>query len=201
MSLADLILPFVNDHALASVAPQRAELLASARGRVCEIGFGSGLNVAAYGADVSEILAVEPSDSMWLRGRARAASSGRRVERIKAFAESLPIDAASIDTVVSTFVLCSVRDVERAIAEAKRVLRPGGRLLVIEHVASETPWVATVQRAVRPAWRWALAGCEPTRDLGEALRRAGFRQTHVARSSVPTLPRLVRELVTATLEV
>jgi SAM-dependent methyltransferase len=197
MSIAERTLPWINDHALAVMAPERAALLRRARGTVVEIGFGSGLNVEAYGPDVREVIAVEPSDPMWSRGERRARARGLRVSRLNVFAESIPIAAQSVDVVVSTFVLCSVRDVDAAIAEARRILRPGGLLLAIEHVVSERRVVHAAQRVVRPLWQRLLAGCEPTRDLGAAIARAGWSDARVARATNAGLPFLVRELVVA----
>ena len=150
---------------------ERASLLADARGRVLEVGAGTGLNARHYPAGV-EVVYTEPDPEMALR-----------VPVIAAPAEELPFDDGSFDTVVSTLVLCAVSDPERAIAEIRRVLVPGGRLLFLEHVrADDGSALARWQDRLNPLWR-AVAGCNCNRRTIEKLERvfevdvrtAGFR--------------------------
>lgn len=170
----------------------RSELLAGAEGRVLEIGSGTGLNFAHYGASV-EVTAVEPSDFREApRARARKKEAKARVSVAHGKAEALPFDAGSFDCVVSTFVLCSVRSVEASLAEARRVLKPGGRLLLLEHVRSRDPGVARWQERLRPVWMTVFGGCDPTRQLGPALHAAGFDPDGVEAIDLP-LPRLARD--------
>ncbi len=154
-----------------SLAKFRPPVVGAASGRVLELGLGTGLNLPLYG-DV-ELVAVEPDPHMRKRAEARAAREGRRVDIVTAGAEALPFADASFDTVVATFVFCTIPDVERAAAEALRVLRPGGRLLFAEHVLSPASAVASVQRTLDPAWGWFSGGCHITRDPVDLLRRAG----------------------------
>lgn len=136
---------------------ERARLLAGARGRVLEIGAGTGLNARHYPPGV-EVVYTEPDAAM-----------ERRVPLVQAPAEDLPFDAASFDTVVSTLVLCSVSDLERAIAEIRRVLAPHGTLLFLEHVrAADGSRLARWQDRLNPVWH-AVAGCDCNRRTLEAL--------------------------------
>ncbi len=192
-SLGDWILPPVNDWFLgARVDPLRHALVSEARGRVLEIGAGSGLNFAHYDAS-AEVIAIEPAAAMRTRAMQRLRSRGvsARIDVIDANAEGLPIDAASIDTVVFTFVLCSVRNVAAALAETRRVLKPGGRLLVLEHSRDPDARVARWQERVQPVWGALLAGCQLVRDVPNELQRAGFDVEGV-RDEVLPLPRIVR---------
>lgn len=168
--------PFMRGAERACLAGWRAELLADAAGEVLEIGAGTGANLAHYPAAVSRLVLAEPDASM----RARltdlvARTGGRRVEVTGSAAEALPFEAGSFDTVVSTLVLCSVADPDATLAEARRVLRPGGRLLFLEHIAAEgRPDRLAWQRRLEPAWLRVCGNCHLTRRTGEAIRRAGF---------------------------
>lgn len=143
----------------------RRSLLRQARGRVIELGVGTGLNLSLYpkGA-VQGVWAVEPDPWMLARARGRARRSPVPVELVQAEGEALPFPAASFDTAVVTLVLCSVADPWRAVHELFRVLRPGGTLLVFEHVRSRSPAYRRLQEAVAPAWRRVAAGCRLDQD-------------------------------------
>lgn len=192
MTYLDRIFPLVNDLALRKVTPYRRRLLAEAHGTVVELGGGSGLNFAHYDLRrVERVICVEPDDAMWARGQERAERAGLPIERIKAFGEDLPLDEASVDTAVSTFVLCSVRDPAAVLSELYRVVRPGGRLLVMEHVRHEKPWLATCQQAVTPVWKRCLGGCHPGRPLQEALGESHWEGEQVEFVDLPGLPGIV----------
>lgn len=171
------------DVAMRGLARHRPEVVGAATGRVLEIGVGTGLNLPLYG-DV-ELVGVEPDPHMLRRARARAATLGRPVELLPASAEALPFPDASFDTVVATFVFCTIPDVRRAAAEALRVLRPGGTLVFAEHVASTYPSVAAIQRGLDPAWQVFAGGCHLTRDPVTILREAGAAEV----SATPRGPR------------
>ena len=146
----------------------RRELLARGRGRVLEIGAGTGPNLAHYGKDARVVLS-EPDWAML-----------RRVPRdgtlaVLACAERLAFAAGSFDTIVSTLVLCTVTDQAQALAEIRRVLRPGGRLLLLEHVRSGDLPTARLQACLTPAWKKLARGCHLDRDTAAALTDAGFR--------------------------
>jgi len=151
---------------------RRARLLATARGRVLEIGGGTGANLSYYD-DVNHVPVVEPDPFMRKRLLPKSRAARVPVEVSAAGAEALPFPDGSFDTVVSTLVLCTVPDQGSALAEIRRVLRPDGRLLFIEHVrASGT--MAGWQDRIDPLWRRLLAGCRPNRDTVAAIKRMGF---------------------------
>jgi ubiquinone/menaquinone biosynthesis C-methylase UbiE len=172
-------------------ADAKRELLANARGRVLEIGVGTGLSFPHYPADV-ELVGVEPSTPMLRRAQQRAAQLGRDVTLVEGPAETLPFEDGSFDTVVSLAVLCSVRDPDRVLAEMRRVLRPGGRFLFIEHVRADDPALARRQDRYERPWGWFTCGCHPNRDTLAAIERAGFEVAALEREERPELPQLVR---------
>jgi len=177
----------------------RQELLADVSGDVLEIGAGTGANLEFYGADVRRLLLTEPDPHMsalLLRKLAARAGSSSTAEVQTASSEQLPFADASFDTVVGTLVLCSVADPARAIAEIHRVLRPGGRLLFIEHVAADdNPGRLRWQHRLEPLWKRIAGGCHLTRDTGAALRAAGFVIEGEQRSSMRKAPPVVRPTI------
>lgn len=152
---------------------QRRRLLEQARGEVLEIGGGTGANLDHYGP-VDSLTIAEPYEPMRRRLEARVRRAGRSIAVEAAPAERLPYGDASFDTVVSTLVLCTVSDVEAALAEVRRVLRPSGRLLFIEHVRGDGRR-GRLQDLATPAWRLLAGGCHPNRDTVSAMRRQGLR--------------------------
>jgi SAM-dependent methyltransferase len=172
--LARLYDPTVWVGELAGMRHRRAALVADAYGRVVEIGAGTGLNVAHYPADIAELNLTEPEPGMRRRLARRLERHGRVAQIIDAPAERLPLADASVDTVVSTLVLCTVGDPERALREIARVLRPEGQLLFIEHVRASSLPLAARQDRLREPWRHFAGGCicnSPTLDL---MRACGF---------------------------
>ena len=159
----------------AGMRKRRAALLAGARGRVLEIGAGTGLNLPHYPGNVEELVLTEPAGPMARRLERRVRALDRRVQVVPAAAEELPFADDSFDTAVSTLVLCTVQDPERAVAELIRVLRPGGILLAIEHGPSSSPRWAAVQRLLEPPWKAFACGCHVTRRIPEQLGAAGFQ--------------------------
>lgn len=152
-----------------SVQAERARLLAAARGAVLEIGIGTGLNVPHYPPAVTGITAAAPAVRLDPRAARRAAERGLAIELVNARAESLPFAARSFDTVVSTFVLCTVADPDAAISEMARVLRPDGRILFLEHVVRPRGPGRMVQRILDPIHRPLTCGCSLVRDTASAL--------------------------------
>lgn len=139
-----------------------------------EVGVGTGLNLAHYGAEVSEVVGIEPDPHMLARARARLSSASVPVELVQVGAESLPFEAGSFDTVVLTWVLCTIPDVEGALREIVRVLRPDGRVLWVEHTRSRYGVLAAGQAVLNPAWRCMAGGCNLTRDPVALMRAAGL---------------------------
>ena len=164
---------------------------AGAHGTVVEFGFASGLNLPHYPAAVRRVLAAEPDDHAWASAQASgrievfAAARGLdprdAVRRISQDAATLPLDDESVDAVVSTWTLCSIPEVGRALAEARRVLRPGGALHLAEHALAPSPRVAAFQRTVQPWWGRAAGGCHLDRDIPQLLAAAGFDTTRLTR--------------------
>src|ERR671910_861262 len=151
---------------------RRRRLLAGARGAVLEIGGGTGANLAHY-RDVDRVTIAEPDPFMRNKIGPKLEEARVPVEVSAAGAEALPYPDGSFDTVVSTLVLCTVPDQEAALDEVRRVLRPGGRLLFIEHVRA-TGSAARWQDRLEPLWRRLLGGCHPNRDTVAAIEEAGF---------------------------
>ena len=177
----------------------RAELLAEARGRTLELGAGTGLNLAHYGDAVTELILTEPDPHMARRLREKLAAEPLgigAVEVEEAAAEDLPAEDGSVDTVVSTLVLCTVESPERTIAEIARVLRPGGRLLYLEHViSSDSPRLASWQHRLERPWGWMAAGCHPNRDTAGLLERSGLASESLTHDELPKAPPLARPLI------
>jgi ubiquinone/menaquinone biosynthesis C-methylase UbiE len=152
----------------------REEIAGGARGHVLEVGAGTGANFPYYNDHAEEIVATEPDPYMLERARRRAEEVGRSIDLRQAPAEQLPFEDDSFDTVVSTLVMCSVREPLRALSEVRRVLRPSGQLRMYEHVRYDHAFGAFWQDLITPAWRWFGAGCHPNRNTASFVREAGF---------------------------
>ncbi len=153
----------------------RRPLCAGAQGVVLDIGFGSGPNLPFYPEAVTRVLAAEPSDLAWELAADRVAAFGRPVERVSLDAADLSSLADdSVDTAVTAWVLCTVPDLEGALAEARRVLRPGGELRFVEHSLAPDAGTARWQRRVQPLWGRVAGGCHVDRDLPRLVETAGF---------------------------
>ncbi len=178
----------------------RAELLGGARGRVVEIGAGTGVNLEHYGGEVQDLTLVEPDPHMGARLRERLADrdASPATRLVAAPAEALPFGDDSFDTAVATLVLCTVPDPEAALAELARVLRPGGRLLFIEHVRAEDPGLARWQDRLEKPWRFLGDGCHCNRDTVANLRASPLRLEDLERDRLPKAIAIVRPLVRGT---
>jgi ubiquinone/menaquinone biosynthesis C-methylase UbiE len=170
----------------------RQEIAGGARGRVLELGAGTGANFAYYEDGAEELFAIEPDPYMLERARRRAGESGRAIDLRQAPAEDIPFEDASFDTVVSTLVMCSVKDPLRALSEARRVLKPSGKLRLYDHVRYDYAFGAFWQDLIAPAWRWFGAGCNPNRDVAALAREAGFEFEQLELTKpVPPVPPLI----------
>ena len=157
---------------------QRAKLVPQARGRVLEMGVGSGLNLPYYDtARVTQLHALDPSPELWRLAAERVERARIAVEYLEAGAEAVPLGDRSVDTVVISYSLCTLPDVAGALAEARRLLRPGGRLLFCEHGAAPDHGVRRWQNRLNPAWRRLAGGCHLNRDAPALIEQAGFRIT------------------------
>ncbi len=156
------------------VTRYRAKTIPSAAGRVLEIGAGSGLNLRFYGAQVQRLYALDPSSRLLQMARKKQPAAGFPVQLLQSSAEHIPLDSGSVDTVVSTWTLCSIPDVARALREARRVLKPGGLLLFVEHGYAPDPGVQAWQRRLDPLWTRIAGGCHLDRRIDSLIRDAGF---------------------------
>ena len=170
----------------------RAKIVPQATGKVLELGIGGGLNLAFYdAAQVSSVTGVDPSEGLRAKAAAASRSAGLRVEILDGVGEALPFEDASFDTVVCTFTLCSVEFPEPTLWEARRVLRPGGRLLFSEHGLSPDIGVQRWQYRLEPFWRPFAGGCHLTRSASALIAAAGFRLGDLDRKYLRGVPRFL----------
>jgi ubiquinone/menaquinone biosynthesis C-methylase UbiE len=172
----------------------RQGLVADATGRVLEIGAGTGLNLPHYNGSIESLVLTEPQAPMLRRLQRAAHEQAPQAQVLRAPAEDLPFEDDSFDTVVTTLVLCGVDDQPRALREARRVLRPGGRLLFIEHVRDDDPGFARFQD--RMNWLNRLVvGCDCNRPTLSTMETAGFRVSELQHAVMPKAPKFVRPLI------
>jgi len=179
----------------AGLREHRKQLIGGARGKVLEVGAGTGANLPFYGDAVEAITCAEPEEPMARRLAARIKQQPRAIEILAAPAERLPVPDAQFDTVVSTLVLCTVPDQPRALAELRRVLKPGGTLLFLEHVRSDDPKLARWQDRLNGVNRFMACGCNCNRATVDAIRAAGFTITSLKQDAFPKAPPFVRPMV------
>ncbi len=157
------------------LVPFRRRLGGVASGRVLEIGIGSALNLPFYAPEVSEVIGVDPSPALVSIARKRQSGLPFRFEVIEGTGERLPLEDASFDTVLTTWSLCSVGDPIQVLLEARRVLRPGGKLLFAEHGQAPDAGVKWWQDTLTPAWKHIAGGCHLNRKIDDLIGSAGFR--------------------------
>lgn len=181
----------------AGLREMRRELLAAARGRVLELGAGTGLNLEHYPESIESLTLVEPDPYMTkqLRDKLEEGGGSAKITVVEAPGEDLPFADDSFDTVAVTLVLCTVSDAAAALAEIKRILKPDGELLFLEHVRSYDPGMAKWQDRLERPWRFLGDGCHCNRDTISAIRAAGFELGEVERGELPKAPPIVRPLV------
>lgn len=185
--------PFLWIGERAGLRRHRRELLTHAHGQTLEIGSGTGLNLAHYPDDLDDLVLAEPDPSMRKRLQATVRGSDRKARVIDARAEQLPFADASVDTVVSTLVLCTVDAPDRALGEIRRVLHPDGQLLFIEHVRSDSATLARWQDRLAGPWQRFAEGCRCNRATLELMDACGFRlDAHPA--AWRTMPPIIRPL-------
>ena len=174
------------------IRQQRAKIVPRASGRVLELGVGGGLNLAFYDPGrVSGVCGVDPSPGLRAKASQAPRAPGLKVEVLDGRAEDLPFDTASFDTVVCTFTLCSVNSPTAALAEARRVLKPGGVFLFSEHGLSPDPDVQRWQQRIEPLWKRLAGGCHLTRAVTPAIAAAGFTIETVETAYLPHAPRVL----------
>ena len=174
------------------VQEMRRELLAQARGRVLEIGFGTGASAPMY-AGVHAVIGIEPDPAMTRRAARRLGTSSVPLHVVHARAEAMPFPDGSFDTVVSVLTMCSVEALPAALAEIRRVLTAGGRLLFLEHGLAHDPRTARWQRRLTPLQR-ALFGCRLDLPVDRALSRAGLRLSSIERFRLARAPRIMGQM-------
>jgi ubiquinone/menaquinone biosynthesis C-methylase UbiE len=173
---SDHILPHVINLSMRNreLQPYRERVLARAEGRVLEIGIGSGLNLPFYGERVEQVLGLEPAPRLLAMAQDQAQHTARPVTLIAGSAEAIPVEDHSIDTVVTTWTLCSIPDAIGALKEMRRVLRPGGQLLFVEHGLAPEDNVQRWQNRLTPLWKKIGGGCHLNRPIRALIERSGF---------------------------
>jgi ubiquinone/menaquinone biosynthesis C-methylase UbiE len=171
------ILPWLIDLAMrnAELGAYRSRMVPAASGRVLEVGIGSGLNLPFYDRSVSEIIGIEPSPRLLKMTRKAGGRTSTPLKLIEGTAEAIPIEDRTIDTVLTTWTMCSIPAIELALQEMRRVLKPDGRLLFVEHGRAPEPSVRWWQDHLTPTWKHFSGGCHLNRPIPELIQHAGFR--------------------------
>ncbi|MBM6595404.1 class I SAM-dependent methyltransferase [Microvirga pudoricolor] len=183
----DVLLPRLLDRAMRNeeLVRYRRRTVGAARGRVLEVGIGSGLNLPFYGSGVTELIGLEPSRVLIKMASQRARAHDKAVAFLPGSAEAIALETDSIDAVVTTWTMCSIPDARAALAEMRRVLKPGGELLFVEHGRAPDPWVVRLQDWLTPAWRPLAGGCHLNRPIAALITGAGFRMNDLRTDYAP----------------
>jgi SAM-dependent methyltransferase len=179
----------------AGLRDMRRETLAAAAGRTIDIGSGTGANLGLYPEGITGLVLVEPDPHMVKRLRPRAREAGVDAEVIEAPAERLPFEDASFDTAIYTLVLCTVPDQAAALAETARILKPGGKLLFVEHVRARDARAARWQDRLHGPWKFFADGCHCNRDTLAGIEAAGFTVEGSSEVELQKAPPLIRPAV------
>jgi ubiquinone/menaquinone biosynthesis C-methylase UbiE len=173
----DQILPIVIHLAMRqkNLAAYRSRVVPAAEGRVLEIGIGSGLNLPFYSQKAEHVVGLDPSLKLLSMARRAARPSLGPVEFVEGSAEAIPLEDRSVDTVVTTWTLCSIPDAPGSLREMRRVLKPSGRLLFVEHGRAPDASVRWWQDHLNPAWKRLGGGCHLNRAIGALIEDAGFQ--------------------------
>ena len=184
---SDVILPKLCDFAMRNkqLVPFRERVIGAAEGRVLEIGAGSGLNLPFYRPPAREILALEPARRLVTMAQSASRGATMPVSFLEASAEAIPLDEHSVDTIVTTWTMCSIPHAATALAEMRRVLRPGGKLLFVEHGLAPDEGVRRWQDRLTPAWRCIAGGCHLNRPIRSMIEDAGFRIDRIETGYMP----------------
>jgi ubiquinone/menaquinone biosynthesis C-methylase UbiE len=184
---ADVILPKLCNLAMRNrrLVPYRERVVAAAQGRVLEIGIGSGLNLPFYGAAVREVLGLEPAPRLIGMAQRAARAVSIPVSFIEGSAEAIPLDDHSIDCVVTTWTLCTIPHAAGALGEMRRVLRPGGQFLFVEHGLAPDESVRRWQDRLTPMWKLITGGCHMNRPIRVLIEDAGFRCERIETGYMP----------------
>jgi SAM-dependent methyltransferase len=156
------------------LAAYRARALADARGRVLEIGIGSGLNLPFYGHGVKRVLGIDPSPELTRLAQKAAGKASFPVEFLVRSAEEIPLERGSIDTAVTTWTLCTIPDPVKALQEVRRLLKPDGLLIFVEHGRAPEPKVVAWQDRLTPFWKRCAGGCHLNRKIDDVVQQGGF---------------------------
>jgi ubiquinone/menaquinone biosynthesis C-methylase UbiE len=177
----DRILPRIINSSLGSktTGPLRARVCTGLAGDVVEIGFGSGINIPFYPAEVTSVAAIEPNDLGWRLAAERLRASSVTITRSGLDGQHLPFAANSFDSALSTWTLCTIVDVESALLELRRVLRPGGTFHFVEHGLAPDEKVRRWQHRLQPINKALLGGCHVTRQIADLITAAGFRMIEI----------------------
>lgn len=173
------------------ILKHRRIMVPEAEGTVLEVGLGSGTNLPYYDAGrVSRVIGVEPSPGMRVKAQRAIERQDIPVELLDAPGEALPVESRSVDTVLLTFTLCTIPDWQAALSEMRRVLKPGGRLVFLEHGLAPDDGVARWQRRVEPLWKRIGGGCHLTRPIDRLIGESGFRIDRLEAAYTPKTPRI-----------
>jgi ubiquinone/menaquinone biosynthesis C-methylase UbiE len=160
---------------------ERRKFIPLASGTVLEVGIGSGLNLPFYGPQVHRLYALDPSRELWKMARQRVREAPFPVEFLAASAERIPLEDMSVDTVVTTWTLCTIPNPLKALTDMRRVLKPEGRLIFVEHGRSPDPGVLTWQNRLTPVWKRIAGGCHLNRQIDDLIADAGFDIAQIER--------------------